>query len=270
MALFNRITSDMVIREAAVAGMFYPDNPEVLKATVADYLSNTTVAHKPPKALIVPHAGYIYSGPVAASAYASIKPIAGQITKVVLIGPSHYVGFSGLAASHADAFSTPLGTITLDRENIERALTLPQVSYSDMAHTREHCLEVQLPFLQTILNEFQLTPLVAGKASAEEVSDVLELLWGGPETLIVISSDLSHYYSYYTAKDMDQLTSAAIEALDGKAISHEQACGRVPIQGLLYSAKRHHLQATTLDLRNSGDTAGPKDRVVGYGAYHFR
>jgi AmmeMemoRadiSam system protein B len=220
-----------------------------------------------PKALIVPHAGYEYSGPVAGSAYARIAPAHGSITRVVLMGPSHRVAFHGLALPSASHFATPLGTVPVDQESIARALALPQVSVMDEAHGREHSLEVHLPFLQVALGPFQLVPIVAGEAAAEEVGAVFETLWGGPETLIVASSDLSHYHDYSTAQQLDARTSTAIEALRGDVIRDEDACGSVPIRGLLWVAKRRGLRARILDLRNSGDTAGPRDSVVGYGAY---
>ncbi len=256
-------------RYPAVAGMFYPDDPEELRAMITDFLRQASPDGPTPKALIAPHAGYVYSGPIAASAYARLASVKDTITKVVLLGPSHRVAFRGLAAPQADEFLTPLGRIRIDQASIKGILSLPQVQVMDQAHLMEHSLEVHLPFLQMVLRDFILIPLVVGEASAAEVSEVLERLWGGKETLIVISSDLSHYLGYNAAKSMDKLTSNAIETLDSAAIGHEQACGRTPIIGLLHSARRHHLQAHTLDVRNSGDTSGSKDRVVGYGAYVF-
>lgn len=186
---------------------------------------------------------------------------------MILLGPSHRVPFYGLAASSASHFVTPLGMIPLDRQCIEQLVANGQVQELDQAHSLEHSLEVHLPFLQTILHDFSLVPLVVGDASAEQVADVLQAVWGGPETLIVISSDLSHYHDYATAQKMDRATSDAIEHLAPEAIDYEQACGRIPVSGLLTLARRQGLKATTIDLRNSGDTAGPRDRVVGYGAY---
>lgn len=256
-------------RRPAVAGSFYPGDPRELKRMVDGYLAEVSAEDAPPKALIAPHAGYVYSGPIAASAYATLAPVRSAITRVVLLGPAHRVPFHGLAASSAERFDTPLGPVDLDRAAIDLALTLPQVRVMDEAHTQEHSLEVQLPFLQEVLDRFKLAPFVVGDASPAEVAEVLELLWGGPETLIVISSDLSHYYDYRTAKQLDAATSAAIEALRPEDIGYEQACGRTPVNGLLELARRRGLRARTLDLRNSGDTAGPRDQVVGYGAYTF-
>ncbi|MEW5757096.1 MAG: AmmeMemoRadiSam system protein B [Pseudomonadota bacterium] len=256
-------------RYPAVAGMFYPDDPAELRAMITEFLQHAAPDGPAPKALIAPHAGYIYSGPIAASAYARLKPVKDTIKKVVLLGPSHRVAFRGLAAPQADEFLTPLGRIRIDQTAIKAILSLPQVHVLDQAHLMEHSLEVHLPFLQMVLRDFALVPLVVGEASAEEVSEVLERLWGNKETLIVVSSDLSHYLSYNAAKSMDRQTSTAIETLDSAAIGHEQACGRTPIIGLLHSARRHHMQVHTIDLRNSGDTSGSKDRVVGYGAYVF-
>jgi AmmeMemoRadiSam system protein B len=257
------------IRKPAVAGTFYPDNPAKLREMISGFLKQAKPSNVVPKAVIAPHAGYIYSGPIAASAYARIKPARGIIKRVILLGPSHRVPFRGLAASGADAFATPLGNVPIDKKAVELIQDLPQVDILDTAHVMEHSLEVQLPFLQEVLGEFSLVPLAVGDASAEEVADVLERLWGGPETLIVISSDLSHYHDYRTAGRMDRATSDAIESLHPEDIEHEQACGRVPISGLLVAAKKHGLRAQTIDLRNSGDTAGSRDEVVGYGAYTF-
>jgi len=251
--------------------MFYPGNAEQLHEMVQQMLKDADDAGaSPPKALIAPHAGYIYSGPVAASAYARLRQVRDTIERVVLLGPSHRVGFPGLATSSAELFSTPLGDIPIDTEMVARLTELPQVRILDQAHQLEHSLEVHLPFLQESLNHFKLVPLVVGDASAEEVADVLEQAWGGEETLIVISSDLSHYHDYATAVRMDRETSNAIEQLRPEALHYEDACGRNPITGLLEVAKRKHLSVETVDLRNSGDTAGPRDQVVGYGAYLFR
>jgi AmmeMemoRadiSam system protein B len=257
------------IRPAAVADMFYPGNPAQLRAEIQAMLAEASVRVNAPKAIIVPHAGYIYSGPIAASAYAQLIPLRNEIHRVVLLGPCHRVPLSGLATSSADYFETPLGRIAIDRELSDRVLQLPQVQEFDLTHAQEHSLEVQLPFLQQTLEEFSLLPLVVGEASGAEVHEVLETVWGGDETLIVISSDLSHYHDYRTARSMDAATCDAIEHLDGGHIHYDQACGRNPVLGLLLSARQHHLKATTLDLRNSGDTAGSKDQVVGYGAWAF-
>ncbi len=260
------------IRHAAVAGAFYPGSPRDLDTMVRRFLADaeTKTQDGPiPKAIIAPHAGYVYSGAVAASAYARLKPAAGAIRRVVLLGPCHRVAVTGLAVSSADAFATPLGAIPLDKKAIADILSLPQVSVFDATHADEHSLEVHLPFLQEIFHDFSLVPLVVGRASGDEVADVLERLWGGPETVIVISSDLSHYLDYESARRTDATTREAIEALDPSAIGHDQACGRVPVAGLLTLARRRGLRVTTLDLRNSGDTAGDRDRVVGYGAWMF-
>jgi AmmeMemoRadiSam system protein B len=258
------------IRPPAVAGMFYPAEAEELKAMVEKFLE----AAKPPrgrapKAIIAPHAGYIYSGPVAASAYVYLPPARNQIRRVVLFGPAHRVPFPGLAASSADGFATPLGIVPLDREAIQSASALPMVRTSDLAHMHEHSLEVQLPFLQTVLADFKLVPFAVGDAAPADVAKVMEHLWGGPETLIVVSSDLSHYLDYRAAQKADRETSDAIERLDVEALDYESACGRTPIGGLLLVARQKGLSVRCVDLRNSGDTAGPRSEVVGYGAYIF-
>lgn len=248
--------------------MFYPDDPRELHAMVSGFLAQAEPGPAP-KALIAPHAGYIYSGPVAASAYRRLAEVKDRIERVVLLGPSHRVPFRGLAVSSADTFRTPLGDIPVDTAAVADLLELPQVTLLNEAHAMEHSLEVHLPFLQEVLDSFVLVPLVVGDATAEEVGEVLERLWGGPETLIVISSDLSHYHPYEVARRQDRATSDAIEALAPERIGYDDACGRVPVSGLLHIARRHGLHAETIDLRNSGDTAGPRDRVVGYGAYVF-
>ncbi|HSW51641.1 MAG TPA: AmmeMemoRadiSam system protein B [Sulfuricaulis sp.] len=257
------------VRNPAVAGLFYPGDPRELHAMVGEYLGAVHATGAVPKAIIAPHAGYIYSGPIAASAYALILPARGRITRVVLLGPAHRVGFHGLALSSADCFQTPLGRITVDQEAVKKISGLPQVHVMDAAHRQEHSLEVHLPFLQEVLGEFSLVPLVVGDAGPDEVAEVLEALWGGPETLIVISSDLSHYRDYKTAQKLDRATSQAIEQLRPEDIQYDHACGRNPVSGLLQVARRRGLKARTVDLRNSGDTAGSRDQVVGYGAYVF-
>jgi len=255
------------VRRPAVAGLFYPAEPAHLHATVDQLLAPKVSELAPPKALIVPHAGYIYSGPTAATAYGRLYAARERISRVVLLGPAHFVPLRGLAAPTVDAFATPLGEVRLDRAALDALKDLPQVRLNDGAHGQEHSLEVQLPFLQRLLPAFTLVPLVVGDASPAEVAEVLERLWGGEETLILISSDLSHYHDYATARELDARTSANIERLRFEALEWEDACGRVPIQGLLYYARRHGLKVETLELCNSGDTAGDKRRVVGYGAY---
>ncbi|MFH0953924.1 MAG: AmmeMemoRadiSam system protein B [Verrucomicrobiota bacterium] len=257
------------IRPPAVAGMFYPADPDELHQMVSGYLKEAEQTGPAPKAVIVPHAGYVYSGPIAASAYARLAQARGRITRVVLLGPSHRIPFRGLALSSAKTFLTPLGSVPLDQTARAALKDLSQVQVTDQAHALEHSLEVQLPFLQEVLGDFTLVPLAVGDASPEDVGEVLDKLWGGPETLIVISSDLSHYHDYKAARRMDEATSAAIEELNPNAISYDQACGRIPIAGLLLTAKKRGLRAKTIDLRSSGDTAGSKDEVVGYGAYVF-
>jgi hypothetical protein len=262
----------MRVRAPAVAGFFYPGDPAALCEQLDGFLASAAPAPRgaaPPKALIVPHAGTIYSGPIAASAYARLRPLRGAIRRVVLLGPAHRVFLRGLAAPRAEAFSTPLGVVPVDRAALAALADLPQVAVSDAPHEGEHSLEVQLPFLQRVLGDFALVPLAVGEASAAEVVAVLERLWGGPETLLVVSSDLSHYHDYATARRLDRATCAAIEALDAGGLGPDSACGRVPVRGLLAAARARGLAAETLDLRSSGDTAGDRDRVVGYGAWAF-
>ena len=255
-------------RPAAVAGLFYPADARELGDEIAGLLVAAKTPALRPKALIVPHAGYIYSGEIAASAYALLRPLRATIRRVVLFGPTHRVPVRGLATSTAQSFLTPLGAVALDRAAIDTALQLPQVIASNAAHAQEHALEVQLPFLQTVLDDFSLVPFAVGDASAEEVAAVMELLWGGAETLFVISSDLSHYHAYAEARRIDRDTAQSVLHLDALS-SHEQACGATPINGLTLVARRRGLAPTLLDLRNSGDTAGDKSRVVGYASFAF-
>ncbi len=257
----------MKTRAAAVAGSFYAADRQQLRHDIDHYLADVDVTAAPrPKALIVPHAGYIYSGPIAATAYHSLQANAEQIHRVVLLGPSHHVGFKGVAIPNYDNFSTPLGNIPLDQLALSQLRQCPAVQERNDAHLWEHSLEVQLPFLQVLLSDFSLIPLVIGDASSSQVAELLALLWGGPETLIVVSSDLSHYHDYQSARQQDLRTRQAIEDfhtdLDGN-----MACGCRAINGLLELAATKHMQLNCIDLRNSGDTAGRKDRVVGYGAF---
>ena len=256
-------------RPPAVAGLFYPEDARALADEVAAYLDHTVEAPLAPgfpKALIVPHAGYIYSGPVAASAYDLLRPARGIVKRVVLLGPCHRVPVHGLALPRAGAFDTPLGRVPIDEEGLRAVRALPQVVESAATHAEEHALEVQLPFLQQVLGDFSLVPFVVGDAAPEKVAEVLERLWDGPETLIVISSDLSHYHSYDRAREIDGATVQAILDFE-PGIRHEQACGATPVAGMLLAATRKGLAARLLDCRNSGDTAGDRHRVVGYASF---
>ena len=256
------------LRPAAVAGLFYPADPAQLGADIDAYLAQA----RPPgaagsiKALIVPHAGYVYSAPIAATAYAALAPQAGRIRRVILLGPTHRVAVRGLAVPTVDSFATPLGPLPIDAEARQRIADLPQVVADDGAHALEHSLEVQLPFLQRLLGPFTLLPLAVGAASGEAVAQVLERLWGGEETLILVSSDLSHYQPYAEAERLDQATCARIAAARAD-LAPREACGAIPINGLLLAAARHGLRPRLLDRRNSGDTAGDRERVVGYAAF---
>jgi len=256
------------LRPAAVAGLFYPADPAQLGADIDAYLARARppAAAGPIKALIVPHAGYVYSAPIAATAYAALAPQAGRIRRVILLGPTHRVAVRGLAVPTVDSFATPLGPLPIDAEARQRIADLPQVVADDGAHALEHSLEVQLPFLQRLLGPFTLLPLAVGAASGEAVAQVLERLWGGEETLILVSSDLSHYQPYAEAERADQATCARIAAARAD-LAPREACGAIPINGLLLAAARHGLRPRLLDRRNSGDTAGDRERVVGYAAF---
>ena len=257
-----------MIREPAVAGQFYPGEARILSATIQSLFEQVEAVEGPaPKALIAPHAGYIYSGPVAASAYVRLRPYREQYTRVVLLGPCHRVAVSGLALSDVDAFRTPLGDVPLDKAAISGLTNIPGVCVFEATHQFEHSLEVHLPLLQSVIESFSLVPIVVGDAESDAVADVIDALWGGPETLIVVSSDLSHYLRYDDARLSDEATCRAIENFDVDGLDHRAACGVTPVSGLLLAANRRGMQITTLDLRNSGDTAGDKRRVVGYGAW---
>lgn len=260
------------VRPPAVAGSFYPGDAKQLADTIKTYMGPadfSSTSAPPPKALIVPHAGYIYSGAAAARALKRFQPDRDQITRIVLMGPCHRVAVRGLAAPEVDAFATPLGVVQVDQEAIGQVADLPFVVRQDAPHTDEHSLEVQLPIIQSILDQFTLVPFAVGTATNEEVATVLERLWGGPETRIVISSDLSHFLTQEQANQLDEQTAQAIEHLDWNALSYDQACGRVPIAGLLTVAKNRDLSVDRLALLTSADTAGSSDRVVGYGAWAF-
>jgi AmmeMemoRadiSam system protein B/AmmeMemoRadiSam system protein A len=255
-------------RPPAVAGLFYPNDPAALRRDVQQFVGAAAAPARSaaaPKALIAPHAGYVYSGPIAGQAYARLLPWAGRIRRVILLGPVHRVPVRGLALPSAGRFDTPLGSVDLDREAVARLRDLPQITFSDRAHAAEHSLEVHLPFLQQVLGHFSLVPLAVGDATPDEVAEVLTRLWGDEETLIVVSSDLSHYLPYATARAADRATVDTMLALD-PTLDHAQACGATPVNGLLALARRRGLRAELLDLRNSGDTAGDRDRVVGYAA----
>ena len=246
--------------------MFYPANTTVLERTVADLLAAAPAAGDAAKAIIAPHAGYQYSGPTAAHAYRLLESRSKKIRRVVLLGPAHRVYLQGMALPSVNAFTTPLGDVPIDADGVERALGLPGTQISDEAHADEHSIEVHLPFLQTVLDDFRIVPIVVGVCPAHEVESVLSALWGGEETLIVVSSDLSHFHPYEIAREIDASTTARIEDRDA-TLRGEEACGAYAVNGLLLAAVSHGLQVRTLDTRNSGDTAGDRSRVVGYGAY---
>jgi AmmeMemoRadiSam system protein B len=261
--------ADSRTRPTAVAGLFYPSDPDLLRTQVLGLLADVAVSQSMPKALIAPHAGYAYSGRVAAAAFATLRDSAQTITRVVLIGPAHYLQVRGIAGPTVDAFETPLGRVPIDVEALRQIADLPFVIRADAPHAPEHALEVELPFLQTLLRSFQLVPLVVGDAAPQDVAHVLRQLWAGLETLIVVSCDLSHYHRYEAARRLDLATAAAIERGDWASLGPNQACGCLPVAGLLVEAERRGVKARRLSLCNSGDTAGARDRVVGYGAWMF-
>jgi len=257
----------MTIRHPAVAGTFYPRDRNLLRETVDDLLAGAqSVQHKQIRAVIAPHAGYIYSGAVAAEAFAGLKGLKGRIRRLVVIGPAHFVYLRGIAAPAASVFRTPLGDVPLDTAAIAEIADLPQVVVDDQPHAPEHAIEVELPFLQATLGTVPIVPLVVGSARAEEVAEVLHRLWDA-RTLVVVSSDLSHYHDYGAAQRLDAATAEAIERLDENVIGSGDACGSLAIRGMLIEARRRGLAIKRLDLRNSGDSTGDRHRVVGYGAW---
>ncbi len=259
------------IRPAVLAGHFYPADAGALTQFVDGCLAEAECHQAKPKAIIAPHAGFVYSGAIAGSAYASIKALRKRVRRVVLLGPCHRVPVRGFALPSHDAFETPLGRVPVDRDGVAAALQIAGAEQRDDAHLPEHCLETQLPFLQRALGDFSIVPVIVGPTTAEATADLLDTLWGDDETLIVVSSDLSHFYDYDTARTLDSRACQAIERLEPEALEEEQACGRHAIRGLLLRCQALDLRATTLDLRNSGDTAGKtrRDSVVGYGALGF-
>ncbi len=259
----------MKIRLPAVAGTFYPGDRAALKQEIESYLAEAVIPTEAPKAMIVPHAGTVYSGPVAASAYAGLQQVKDHIRRVVLLGPAHRVALRGMALSSAEFFRTPLGDVPVDREALAGLQGLGQVRIADEPHRQEHSLELQIPFLQRVLEEFTLVPVVVGLASPGDVADVLSRLWGGRETLVVVSTDLSHYQDYQTSRLLDEETARFIERMEWEKLQDDRACGFFPLCGFLKVAKEKRMTGKCVDLRNSGDTAGDKDRVVGYGAFYF-
>ena len=260
----------MTHRAPALAGSFYPASPSALRQLLQRcWQDRRTLDVPPPKAMIAPHAGMIYSGPIAATAYATLQPFAPRIERVVLLGPSHHYGFEGFAIPAAETWSTPLGEVDIDQETLRQLAAREDVVVSDQAHAPEHSLEIQLPFLQHVLTTFSLVPVAVGRIDPEAGASLLRTVWGGDETLIVISSDLSHFFDQETAQTVDRQTTRTIEAMDADAMLAEDACGRYPISGLLAEARRRNMSMQTADIRTSADTAGDPSRVVGYGSYLF-
>ena len=257
----------MRTRTPAVAGLFYPGQEDALRELVEELLAQAPQQTQiQPKVLVVPHAGYVYSGALAARVYGLLADRRAAIKRVVLLGPAHRVWVPGLALPSDTAFATPLGVVGIDAELAAAVRDLPCVTTSDAAHAEEHSLEVQLPFLQTVLDDFTLLPLVVGGATPARVAAVLERVWGFDETLIVISTDLSHFHDLSTARRIDAETAAAIEAFEID-LHGEQACGAAPLNGLLQVARQRSCRIERIGLATSADTVGSADRVVGYGAW---
>lgn len=286
MSLRDAIDRPVHLRPPAVAGRFYPSDPDVLCRDLDRYLHSADPpgpdpfdsTTQPIRAIIAPHAGYLYSAPVAASAYRYVSTLKGRVRRVVLIGPAHYVAFTGLAGSSASAFQTPLCSVPVDIDVMRRLSDAGRVLIHDGAHAPEHGLEVHLPFLiHTLCDEpepccvsFSILPLLFGDVGYEHVAEVLDPFFDETSTLIVVSSDLSHYHDYGSAARMDRQTADAMVQRRGGAVTPDRACGHTAIRALLKCVEARGLGVTLVDLRNSGDTAGPRDRVVGYGAFIIR
>lgn len=260
----------MKIRKEAVAGTFYPEGTIELETLITTLLHEKDLPDiPPPKAIIVPHAGYVFSGSIAASAYRKIKSFSSLIKKVVILGPSHRVSFNGIALSSDEQWATPLGNVEVDQETCCELKTIDFINYNDAAHKEEHSIEVQLPFLQKTLNDFTIIPLLSCQTSLKEAVYTLEKVWGDEETLIIISSDLSHFLNYDDCRKKDHETVNAIENFDYDKLKNDDACGLIPISALLAVAKQKKMKMETLDVRCSGDTAGRRDSVVGYASFGF-
>jgi len=264
-----------IIRPPAVAGTFYPNDADILRSEIDGLMdaalhSDAVSGDVSPKAIIVPHAGLMFSGSLAALGFATVRALKDTIKRIVIIGPAHRMAFQGIALARADQFATPLGNMRCDLPALQKALALPHVQMLDDAHTLEHGLEIELPFIQRLFGEdadIGIVPLLVSRCSPRQVHEVIEKLWGGPETLIVISSDLSHFHDYDTAKKMDNRTRAMIENFDAENIDTNDACGALPVAGMLIAARNRGMKIKTLGMRNSGDVTGDKSRVVGYGAW---
>ncbi len=259
----------MTTRTPAVAGQFYPSDQRVLERTIHAHLDGARPGHSRPEAIVMPHAGYVFSGPIAASAAAPLAARRNEVRRAIVIGPSHRVPVRGVALTSAAAFRTPLGDVPVDVATVAELARRPGVRMMDAAHKDEHSIEVELPFLQVLLGDFPLMPLVIGDSNPAEVADLLEELCSPPDTLLVVSTDLSHFLEYNAARARDARTAAAIEARAGKRIDWDDACGRDCLRAALILAVRRGWTVTTVDLRNSGDTAGDHKSVVGYGAWHL-
>ncbi len=254
-------------KKADVAGLFYPSEPEELKSMLETFVNTAKSVNNLTRAVIAPHAGYVYSGPIAGSAYKALYSSKENIKNVIILSPSHNCSFDGVATHSAQAFSTPLGDIEVNQELKEKIASLPFIKELDEAFIREHALEVHLPFIQYVLPHAKILPLVVGQTYPEEIQMLIETLWNDPSNAFVISTDLSHFLSYMQAQKLDSLTAKQFERKLFQEIHHEQCCGYFPVRGMLKFAKEHGLKISTLDLRNSADTAGDKGRVVGYGSF---
>lgn len=257
------------IRPAAVADRFYPADPRSLDGLVGQQLALAIPGAPDPEAIVMPHAGLVYSGPIAASAAAPLAGRRGSVRRVVIAGPSHHVPLRGIALSACSAFETPLGRVPVDVESVRALGERPGIRFDESAHAHEHSIEVELPFLQHLLDPFLLLPLLVGDSDPTAVADLLEELCAAPDTLLVVSTDLSHFLPYDEARAVDARTARSVEARREDAIGWQDACGRDSLRAALVLARRRGWSARTVDLRNSGDTAGDRRSVVGYGAWHL-
>jgi len=258
---------DIKIRRAAVSGRFYPSDKLELSKIISSFMRKAVITNREiPKAIISPHAGYIYSGQIAAAGYKVLER-PNNIKKIILFAPSHFANFDGIVASNVDFFETPFGKIKVNNNSIERLEKKSLINVDNFAHEQEHSIEVQLPFLQYILNEFQIVPLLVSSNGFKNIPAIINELMD-KETLIVVSSDLSHYLPYEKAVITDKKTADHILNLEYDELSIDSACGIGAIKGLLLYTKIKHGKIDLIELKNSGDTSGDKSSVVGYGAFY--
>ena len=256
------------IKQADVAGMFYPGEEASLRQMVDGFIQKALSFDLRPRAIIAPHAGYIYSGSIAGTAYKTIAAVRDQIENVIIMSPAHRFYLRGIALHMADAFATPLGNIPVNIGIVKKIKQFSSVQWEERSFIQEHGLETHLPFIQRAFKPgIKIVPMIVGECQESEVAEILESVWEDPRNFVIISSDLSHFHSYADAKKLDRNTVDLIQNLDSQSLDTEFACGHYPICGLLNLARNRKLKIKALDIRSSGDTAGSKESVVGYGSF---